>query len=462
MLNVIIQYGSGNGVVGDKKKTKSVRFEDEDPCLSGDISPITSLDQRKDIAVFMGYCVLKGVMDAIKFCMECSDVRLKKPVHCYRRHRINRLASCSSNETDGYASSEKLDVDESTTEESLTDIQGSYRNNVTEKLNCAKSYLAKIQPLTFRVEVMENVFSLLFLTHEDIQETIMSEYNSDDVDDRSFRSSTGVDSPSPRRQDSLVVELPKVGVDAQVDNYLSTAYDVPFEDVQEQRKKSVIDMELIEQKLERVKENISDGKEKCLGKKLEVPRDSHRSSFSENISSVSNSSSLSDQFGFIVNEYLVRDILALLKDSLLDVTAAKFQLYGSRQDTKEKMQASHEVRDTSFSDLNTEIEDSLSYMLKSSIFKESLQKRIVQLQKYISEAQWRYQLVVNDLIPKQVGDVLKEQVVKTGESSDEEVEIRGISGQKASRKRRKSGIFLQRNRFSSSDIDNMEQQLQQN
>ena len=80
--------------------------------------------------------------------------------------------------------------------------------------------------------------------------------------------------------------------------------------------------------------------------------------------------------------------------------------------------------------------------MKSSVTKETLQKRITQLQKYTSEAQWRYQLFVNDLIPKQVGEVLKEQVVRTGDSSDEEVEIRGLTGQK--RKRKKSGKHLPR------------------
>ena len=82
--------------------------------------------------------------------------------------------------------------------------------------------------------------------------------------------------------------------------------------------------------------------------------------------------------------------------------------------------------------------------MKSSVIKETLQKRISQLQKYTSEAQWRYQLVVNDLIPKQIGEVLKEQVVKTGDSSDEEVEIRGLTGQKSARKRKKSGKHLLR------------------
>ena len=385
------------------------------------------------------------------FCLENGDTRLTKPVQCYSRHRINRLTSYSSNETDAsglsrHASSEKLDLevnmtkDESLTEEGVIDVQGLYRKHVTEKLNCAKSYLAKMQPLTFRVEIMEDVFSLLFLTHEDIQETVMSEYNSDEVDDKSFRSSTGtgVDSPSPRIQDSLVFELPKVAIETTPDNYSNMAYDVPFEDVQQQKKKPGLDIVQVEQKLEKVKENISKSSKKLFGKKLLVPRESQRSSFSENISSVSNSSNWSlDHFGFILNEYLVRDILALLKDGLLDVSAAKFQLYGSRQDSRERVRAGSEVKDTGSSDIDTEIEEPLSYILKSSISKDALQKRITQLQKYTSEAQWRYQLVVNDHIPKQVGEVLKEQVTKTSDTSDEEVEIRGLSGQK-SRKRKKS------------------------
>ena len=444
-------YVAEGNLAEERKKPKTVHFQDDEPDTSTQVSPITSLDQRKDIAIYMGFCVLKSVMDAIMFCIESGDERLSRPVQCFSRRQINRLNSCSSNETDAsglsrYASSERLDCnvniaeENSAVEESMTDIQGLYRKNVTEKLNCAKSYLAKMQPLTFRVEIMEDVFSLLFLTHEDIQETIMSEYNSDEVDDKSFRSSTGtgIDSPSPRRQDSLKFDLPKVAVD-NVTNEISTAYDVPFEDVQQRRKTSGLDIEQVERKLEKVKENIFKSREKMFDMNLQVQREGHRSSFSENISSVSNVSNRSlEYFGFIVNEYLVRDILALLKDSLLDVTTARYQIYGNKQDPKEKLKVRHEVKDSQSSNLDPEVEEPLSYILKSSISRDSLQKRITQLQKFTSEAQWRYQLIVNDLIPKQVGDVLTEKVIKSGDSSDEEVEIRGLTRQTSSRKRKRS------------------------
>lgn len=436
----------------ERKKTKSVHFADDELSPSPSLSSITSLDQRKDIAIYMGFCVLKSIMDAIMFCTENRDERLTRPVQCYSRRQINRLNSCSSNETDAsglsrHASHERLDSSINDADEDLAaevdvvDVQDLYRKNVTEKLNCAKTYLALIQPLTFRIEIMENLFSLLFLTHEDIKETVVSEYNSDEVDDKSFRSSTGtgIDSPSPKRLDSMVFELPKVAVETVSSEYSSTAYDIPFEDVQKQRKTSGLNIEQVEQKLENIKENISKSRDKLFGKNLQVHREGHRSSFSGNISSVSNASNLSiDHFGFVVNEYLVRDILALLKDSLLDVTAAKFQLYGNRHDSKERLPTGHEVRDSRSVDLDQEVEESLSYILKSSVSKESLQKRISQLQKYTSEAQWRYQLIVNDLIPKQVGDVLKDTVVKTGDSSDEEVEIRGLSRQTSARKRKRS------------------------
>ena len=442
-----------------KKKTKSVRFEDDDTGLLAQDSPITSLDQKKDIAIYTGYCVLKNVMDAIMYCIECSDERVKRPVQSWSRRKINRLNSYSSTETDAsglsrYGSSEKLyssvnrAEDSALADEGLMDIQGLYHKNVTEKLTSAKSYLQKMQPLTFRVEIMENLFSLLFLTHEDIQEGLLvSEYNSDEVDDKSFRSSTGtgIDSPSPQRQGSLAFELPKVDVEIVVDDPSSTAYDIPFEDVHVQKRTSLVgvDVEKVEQKLEKVKENISKSKEKLFNSKLEVQYERRRSSFSENVSSVSNCSNFSlDDFGFVVNEYLVRDILALLKDSMLDLTAAKFQLYGNRQDSRERLKQGHEVKEGKSVDLDLEVEEPLSYIMKTSVSKEMLQKRITQLQKYTSEAQWRYQLVVNDLIPKQVGDVLKEQVVKTGDSSDEEVEIRGLTSQKSSKKRRRSGIHL--------------------
>lgn len=55
-----------------------------------------------------------------------------------------------------------------------TDIQGvlnkHYRREVTERLQEARMYLANIFPLNYRLEVLEDVFSLLLLTSDDIRQ----------------------------------------------------------------------------------------------------------------------------------------------------------------------------------------------------------------------------------------------------------------------------------------------------
>lgn len=436
----------------EQKKTKTVRFQGD-----GIVSkPVTSLDQRKDMAIFTGYCVLKNIMDAILNCANCSDSRLTNPVRPQRRHKVLRQES-SRSRTDSSGTikdfnlgDESVDSQKSAPSQTLEDVQKMYTEMITDKLEQTRSYLSKLQPLTLRVEMLENIFSLLFLTHEDIQETLtLSEYNSDEGDEnKSTRNgSTGVTTPlilSPLKG-SMELKEPLLLLNDSSVNEVTMEYDVPFEESADAVKGSVnsgvrkkLDISKVEEALENIKANISS--KRSLHKES-LAGDGRHSSVSENISSMSTGSSINlDTIGFIVNDYLVRDILALLKDCILDVSAAKFQIYGNKADARERYRSSKEKSSAKTSDIDLNMEEALCRLVKSSISTDTLQKRITKLEQYTSEAHWRYQLVSNENIPKYPGQVLKEIVMTTGDSSDEEVEIKGIG--QSTKKRRRSGKML--------------------
>ena len=440
----------------EKKKLKSVRFQEE---VTQTVTPVTSLDQKKDIAIFTGYCILKNVMDAILFCLECPDKRLTQPVlQTGRRIISSRTMSGSGSDLDISRSASMVSHGESTDtlkqEDSQKDKpdktpQTMYDQHVTTILQQTQTYLAKLQPLTLRVELLENIFSLLFLTHEDIQEAMLiSEYDSDVGDDsKSVRSmSTGGVTPGSARltlseevkQSEVSRQLEMTTLTPLVTNDASMDYDIPF-----QEKSSVaddkkgIDMNKVGEALEHMKSNIRK-KRRIFSDDGHI--DGRHSSISENISSMSTSSSVNlDSHGFVVNIYLVRDILAMLKTCVIDVSAARYHIHGNKADVRERYRAPRDTSIKGSRDIDPGIEEPLCHLVRSSITVDILQKRIAQLERFTSEAHWRYQLVADEHIPKSPGQVLQEVLVSTGGSSDDEVEIMGLGTSGHHKKRKRTG-----------------------
>ena len=422
-----------------EKKQKTVRFKED-----ADISQVTmgtSLDQKKDIAIYSGYCILKNVMDAILFCAKSSDQRLTHPIKQKDRQRLSYKFYSESGSESGLRSRSDSNLtncdtqscDESVFGEDKLTVQNLYEMNVTAKLKQVQSCLSVMQPLTFRLEVIEDVFSLLFLTHEDIQETLnLSEYGSDEHDDKRSNS-TGIDSPqsplkgySSEGRDTYHLRPDPNPPESTLD------YDVPFEDIEKTQKKTkpsqIVDMEKVGEKLRSIKQNIVERISKDLH------NEKFQSSHSENFSSMSANNSMNlVKLGLIVNEYLVRDILSVLRDSVVDLSSAKYHLYGNKTDSREKYRH-QKTSDANHANLDPSVEEALCHLVKSSVSMETLQKRLTQLEKFISEALWRFQIVCNRNIPKTPGQVLGE-VHSDSENSDEEVEVPSVS---ANQRRRAS------------------------
>ena len=428
-----------------------MRFQEENDGQSA--VPATSLDQQKDMAIFTGYCVLKNMMEAILFCAKCTDRRLTHPIRSRSRWKLSKKTGSESCLDRSFSSRNVSDTSicDSSNDDTLTndgkeekkldvDIQSLYKEKVSQIILQTKHCLSKLLPLTFRVEILENIFSLLFLTHEDVQETLLlSEYESDEEDHNGLSKSGSKSSITPLLsplKESLEMKVPTVTVHKSSVEEVNIDYDIPFKET-EPEVTSGVDMDKVGKALKEMKANIVEKSEKM---KEAQHHEGRHSSVSENISSMSTSSSVNlDAVGFIANEYIVRDVLALMKDCILDVSAAKYQIFGNKADARERYRSSREITPGRSSEIDVNTEEALCRLVKSSITMDTLQKRIAQLERNSSEAHWRYQLVSNEHIPRSPGEVLKEVVMTTGDSSDEEMEIKGHGTGSSLRKRKRSG-----------------------
>ena len=129
-------------------------------------------EQERDIAVYRAFCAVKLVMDALYLCANHDASQIggeektstkesgtrKKSVSTRRR-----LISDSKEEPVMITTSLHLPMLKDEPDESM-------ELGITRRLHKAAEFVSLIQPLNFRLEILENLFSLLFLKHEDIVE----------------------------------------------------------------------------------------------------------------------------------------------------------------------------------------------------------------------------------------------------------------------------------------------------
>lgn len=418
---------------GEKRKVKSVTFaedkEEETNEQSSQSSDI-NIERWRDISIFSGYCAIRNVMDAIYFCVDYSDSNLMNPVHKkdYRSHSL--LSSSDSGNENGHSKS---------FDSKKCNLQEIYTKNVTEKLLSTREYLSKLQPLTYRVEILQDIFSLLFVNHECIQESAFYEdIESEDCDDDRSRHSTADDihihnisedsltspeilSPTIDQQQVFILPNDDAGT------MLVGSYDEPFENKKTMRKlvtrRNSFTRQISNQKLDRATDEITDthvrnmSSDNLNDKFTDLPTENV---VSETGSTFSTDSSLGlFNLGFLNNEYLVRDILNLLKDALFDLESAQFQIRGSSPE-KNNSQRKKLPKDSCYK-IIVSLEEPLTNIIQCSVTKETLHSKVSKLRTFISEASWRFQLVCHDKIPKKPGEVLLGPVIVSMELHEEEI-----------------------------------------
>jgi zinc finger FYVE domain-containing protein 26 len=122
-------------------------------------------EQERDINTFRGFHCLKMILEAIWHSVLLANGLFES------KEKGNPSETNEAADGDKPKAVRKLDLDESNIESSVikTKCDSSYDKEVTQRLSDAKIHLSSIFPLHFRLEILENIFSLLFLSSEDIQ-----------------------------------------------------------------------------------------------------------------------------------------------------------------------------------------------------------------------------------------------------------------------------------------------------
>ena len=166
-------------------------------------SSLTTLqpEQERDINTFRGFCCLKLIQVAI-----WSSVLLENGLH--PDTRIDYIQKSTS---DKPQAARKLNLEPSIVEVSEVETPPTtrpsydqvYSKEVSERFAKARSHLSEIFPLHFRLEILENIFSLLFLSSDDISIPDDAKDQSPKID--SLHSSTSSNGSNRTEQDSPVL-----------------------------------------------------------------------------------------------------------------------------------------------------------------------------------------------------------------------------------------------------------------
>lgn len=436
VLDLLQRISLNKTAENDAKKTKMVRFEDVED-YSDSANELLGIDQERDVALYRSFCILKNVQDTILYGAMHAHSKLMNPTY-YNIQSSSRHRSWSKDSTLSDASESSSRVSSSAmgdrgseyfqwcSEFTSGDVQMLYDKNVTQKLQNVKQHLLHLYPLAYRVEILENIFSLLFVSHKDLQDPFFAG-ETDDTDGSDEKQSVHgsnenlMNASIQSEEESLVSDTtcltPLAECTVPARGSESVDYDVPFVDEFSTKEQVVIEnSDLIETEV------FTDNKPLVGETAKSVVRETAPETTLPRFSTDSKSDTHSPkvktnvlsgkplQIGLLTNEYLVRDILGLLQESLIALSSAHFQLIAN---------GSNEVEDSSHAAF---LEENLTQILPSSITPATLKSRISRLSQVVSEALWRFQLVSNDQIPREFGKILLQPLKPTSDYTDVEID----------------------------------------
>ncbi|XP_059160306.1 zinc finger FYVE domain-containing protein 26-like, partial [Physella acuta] len=350
-----------------EKKKKSVQFEDEQAVLCS-----VDVEQLKDVSTFRGYCAVKNVLDAAWFCGQQGD-KLMNPVSIrrYSRHLDRAFEhQLSSSEGEDSCSPGGERHGSSPGVGGGEEFVQSYDLKVSKKLREAKEMLSLLQPLNYRVEILENIFSILFISYQDLMDEALDVELEEVVPD-----CTNTCSEEETRQTRATASSTQHPSSTSAARPFSLDYDIPFVDPPCGATPHMSPAHLAPPHSAVSPTPEQDVSPKSCKKKKRSP------------------STGPVLTGFVLNEYLVRDILHLLKDAISDLKSARILLTGTKK-----------------TGLDPVAEDLLTKSQGCSVQPEDLPKRLSKLTQAVHEAWWRFQLVSHEAIPRQAFHLLTERI----------------------------------------------------
>ena len=128
-------------------------------------------EQERDIAIYRAFCAIKLVMDALYLCanhdsLQFSEEKLLKTNSGTWKKSFSTRRRLISDPID-----EPVIINTSLHLPLLKDeLDKPAELSISQRLQRAAEFVSLIQPLNFRLEILENIFSLLFVKYEDIME----------------------------------------------------------------------------------------------------------------------------------------------------------------------------------------------------------------------------------------------------------------------------------------------------
>ena len=143
------------------------------PTSPGLMTTTLSHEQQRDIATYQSFYCLKLIMEAtwstvlIKHGLLMTSAEEKNTKEEDQTQRKQENTKSKVVRKLDYGISEPLEVEES----GVPSLEYTYLMEVSKRLDEAKGHLSEIFPLHYRLEVLENIFSLLFLSSDDLQKS---------------------------------------------------------------------------------------------------------------------------------------------------------------------------------------------------------------------------------------------------------------------------------------------------
>ena len=363
---------------------KFVRFE-------GDQEESLQVEQERDMAIYRSYCILQSFMAALEFTADKANWELYSTIN----QRSSAAVSLEANLAgflgrERYASADSVETRQWQAE--MAAFQESYDKYVMEPLKKGQHHLSLLHPLTYRVEVLENVFSLLFVTNEHVHDAFPSDSGDEGVEES--RNLSMASSPDPAAKGPATPESPMLSSPFFQPQHLKKphvrALHLEFQDTSSRSDPQatfITDNSIFNIS----KADLKYGSSSDAAKKL-----------SGNSNQSTGSTASAFNVGFLANEFFVRDVLATLKSCLQDLVSARFTMMGTHSG-RWGVTDGEEPADCS---VTIEMEEALMQNVHSSVEVSALQQHISSLRQHVNEATWRFELVAPDWLPVEVGSVV--------------------------------------------------------
>ncbi|XP_072171552.1 uncharacterized protein [Diadema setosum] len=384
-------------VNGGEKKTVRFASEEDEASLKQ-----IMCEQKRDSAIYTSFLIVQNVMLAVVYsaCQPPSNDAVATETSAPNAERpvpsVQVLEGSEESLTNG-SSSKSLDAaaEDEPQHSNCQRVGGgketvvgeSWETAVVDRLKTAKEQLAGLNPLTYRVEILEDLFSLLFARSEDIYRPELEALVASDSDheeghldedwvNTSFTSLESVE--SPLKEGSLLTEFTfsrsaSLDVEKRTSARKSTRRTLSLGPLgSSQTEVHLSPSEECSQSLTEPSPALQSVDERGLGKGKGQAVNGIEITSHQNFPLVS-------KVGFLASRRFMQVYLDMLKECMDNVNAVKLSLLGPGAPSQTTG--------------NKSADFGLEAHLESSVTQTQLARRIAQLSKRINEARWRFQLV---------------------------------------------------------------------